>query len=201
MPSWRDTFAQSREDSFTNTHPLNNLHPPRELLSLGCVKWSEFFISEVAEILSGRDIYDDERLPGLTPYIGASSLNNGITHFISNTNETKESDCISVNRNGSVGYAFYHPYEALYSNDCRKLRPRVRDKYISLFMARQITAQRGKYSYGYKMGTARLMRQKILLPADDSGQPHWEFMRDFMRTIEAQKLSSVINHFTQKRRA
>lgn len=53
--------------------------------------------------------------------IGASSLNKGITHFISNTNETKEADCISVNRNGSVGYAFYHPYEALYSIEAQKL--------------------------------------------------------------------------------
>ena len=97
-------------------------HPPTKLLNFASKQCASFFISEIAEILSGRDIYEDERVSGLTPYIGSSAINNGITHFVDNTNETKESKCISVNRNGSVGFAFYHPYEALYSNDCRKLR-------------------------------------------------------------------------------
>ena len=108
-------------------------------------------------------------------------MNNGVTHFISNTNETQEAGCISVNRNGSVGYAFYHPYEALYSNDCRKIRPRVNNEFVAMFLVNQITAQRGKYSYGYKMGTARLMRQKIMLPVNDSGSPDWQFMEDFIK--------------------
>ncbi len=169
-----------------------------EEVTLDGVRWDEFFISDVAEIVSGRDIYDDERISGLTPYIGSSALNNGITHFISNTNETQESECISVNRNGSVGYAFYHPYEALYSNDCRKIRPRVKDKYAALFIARQITAQKDKYSYGYKMGTARLMRQKILLPTTQDGLPDWHLMHSYMLAHESRLLSAVITHFTAK---
>ena len=171
-----------------------------ELLTLGGLTWKKFLISDVAEIVSGRDIYDDERIAGQIPYIGSSALNNGITHFISNTNETQESDCISVNRNGSVGYAFYHPYEALYSNDCRKLRPKIRDKYAALFIARQITSQKDKYSYGYKMGTARLMRQEIMLPVDKNGLPDWQFMHNFMKAIENHQLSQVLKHFTQKLR-
>ena len=149
--------------------------------------WRAFFITDVAEIVSGRDIYEDEREAGNTPYIGASSQNNGICHFVSNENETLEENCISVNRNGSVGYAFFHPYPALYSNDCRKLRPRVANDYVSLFIAHQITAQRGKYSYGYKMGTARLKRQKIQLPVTDDGAPDFEYMAAFMKKIVAEK--------------
>jgi len=42
-----------------------------------------------------------------------------------------ESNCISVNRNGSVGYAFYHCYEALYGNDTRKLNPVIKNKYAN----------------------------------------------------------------------
>ena len=172
--------------------------PPQKLLSLCGITWGNFFISDVAEIISGRDIYDDERVSGSIPYIGSSALNNGITHFISNTNETQESECISVNRNGSVGYAFYHPYEALYSNDCRKIRPRVKDKYAALFIATQITAQKDKYSYGYKMGTARLMRQKIMLPVTPSGTPDWQLMHSYMLSLETHHLSAVLTHFTAK---
>lgn len=40
-------------------------------------------------------------------------------------NETIDKECINVNRNGSVGYAFYHEYPALYGNDTRKLTPNI----------------------------------------------------------------------------
>lgn len=79
-------------------------------LSLDSRNWDAFFIEDVAEILSGRDIYERERLDGLIPYITATANNNGIGYFVANSNETLESNCLSVNRNGSVGYCFYHPY-------------------------------------------------------------------------------------------
>lgn len=156
-------------------------------------QWKEFFITDVLKINSGRDIYENERISGNIPYIGASANNNGITHFISNENKTLESNCISVNRNGSVGYAFYHQYAALYSNDCRKLRPLFNNRYISLFIANQITAQREKYNYGYKMGTGRLKKQKILLPIDDNGEPDYEYMEAFIKNQFNKILSSYIN--------
>lgn len=98
-------------------------------LSLDSRNWDAFFIEDVAEILSGRDIYERERLDGLIPYITATANNNGIGYFVANSNETLESNCLSVNRNGSVGYCFYHPYKALYGNDTRKLRPKKNNKF------------------------------------------------------------------------
>ena len=164
---------------------------------LGGVNWGRFFIEDIAEIVSGKDIYERERIKGLIPYITATSNQNGIGYFVGNTNATLESECLSVNRNGSVGYCFYHSYKALYGNDTRKLRPKVKNKYVSLFISMCITNQREKYGYGYKMGTGRLKRQRILLPIDDVGQPHWEFMEQYMRNIESiqilRYLSSINN--------
>lgn len=171
-----------------------NCRPPLTIQSLNEKIWRPFFISDVADILSGRDIYEDEREEGNNPYIGASSRNNGICHFVSNENETLESNCISVNRNGSVGYAFFHSYAALYSNDCRKLRPHIRNEFVSLFIAHQITAQRGKYNYGYKMGTERLKRQKIHLPINDAGEPDFEYMENYIKNIEAEKYRRYLNY-------
>lgn len=51
-----------------------------------------------------------------------------------------------------------------------------------------ITNQREKYGYGYKMGTGRLKRQRILLPVNNIGQPDWEFMEEYMRQIESRKI-------------
>ncbi|PAV05086.1 MULTISPECIES: restriction endonuclease subunit S [Methanobacterium] len=166
-------------------------------IDISSKKWSEFFISDIGEIDSGKDIYATERLKGDIPYITAKSKDNGVGHFIRNENNTLESNCISVNRNGSVGYAFYHPYKALYSNDCRKIRLN-RNKHISLFIANQITSQRGKYGYGYKMGTGRLKRQKIMLPIDDNNNPDWEFIESYMKKLEYEKISKYLNYIENR---
>ncbi|NYB75770.1 MULTISPECIES: restriction endonuclease subunit S [Sedimentibacter] len=157
------------------------------------VEWGEFFIEETAEIVSGKDIYERERIDGNTPYITATASNNGIGYFVDNENTTKESECISVNRNGSVGYSFYHSYEALYGNDTRKLKPIKRNKYTSLFITYAITRQREKYGYGYKMGTGRLKRQKIMLPVLD-GKIHYEYMENFVKNIEKKQIKNVLKY-------
>ncbi|WP_075605858.1 restriction endonuclease subunit S [Glaesserella parasuis] len=150
--------------------------------------WSEFAIQDVCDIVSGQDIYERERIAGNTPYITATANNNGIGYFIANKNSTLEKDCISVNRNGSVGYAFYHPYEALFGNDTRKLRPKHVNKHTSLFLTVCIEKQRIKYGYGYKMGTERLKKQKILLPVNANNQPDWENIERYMQQIELEKI-------------
>lgn len=162
-------------------------------LTLDNREWKPFFIEQVAEINSGKDIYERERVEGSTPYITATANNNGIGYFVGNTNETLESNCLSVNRNGSVGYCFYHPYSALYGNDTRKLRPKIKNKYVSLFISMCITSQREKYGYGYKMGTGRLKRQRILLPVNQDDSPDWEFMEKYMREKERQILKPTID--------
>jgi len=156
-------------------------------------EWGEFFIEDVTQILSGHDIYGSERIKGNTPYISATANNNGIGYFVGNNNPTKESGCLSVNRNGSVGYSFYHPYEALFSNDCRKLRLKNPNKHIGIFISQQITRQRGKYGYGYKMGTARLKRQKIMLPVNDQNEPDYDYMENYMKQLEYEKLKGYLD--------
>ena len=162
------------------------------------MEWKEFFIEDVVKILSGKDMYKAERIKGITPYISATANNNGIGHFVSNDNNTKESGCLSVNRNGSVGYSFYHPYDALFSNDCRKLRLRQPSKFVGIFISQQITKQKAKYGYGYKMGTGRLKRQKILLPSTIIGEPDYSFMADYIRDNIQEKIKTYKTYISKR---
>ena len=147
-------------------------------------KWGGVKLCDICDINSGKDIYDKERISGTTPYITATSSNNGIKYFVSNSNNTLESNAISVNRNGSVGYAFYHKYEALYSNDCRKLKLKKHaNEFVALFITNQIMQQKEKYNYGYKMGTARLKKQYIMLPLDNNGDPDFEYMEQYIKNM------------------
>ena len=158
-------------------------------------KWKDFFINDICFIESGCDIYDMKRIDGNTPYITSSAVNNGIKYFVGNTNGTLESNCISVNRNGSVGYSFYHKYKALYSNDCRKLRLKQRNnEYVSLFITNQIMKQKDKYNYSVKMGTGRLKKQKIMLPVNELGLPDYDYMEQYIKNMMYKKYQSYLDY-------
>lgn len=160
--------------------------------------WREFWLEDIVDIYSGVDIYEGERIDGNTPYVTSTSANNGISYFINNTNRTLENECISINRNGSVGYAFYHPYYALYGNDTRKLKLKVKDKFVSLFITRVLIQQKEKYGYGYKMGTARLKRQKIFLPVDNNGRIDYSYMKKYMQIQEIKKYYDLISYYNSQ---
>lgn len=161
--------------------------------------WKDFYMTEVCDIESGHDIYESERKIGNIPYITSTSNNNGIKYFVSNINTTLESNAISVNRNGSVGYCFYHKYFALYSNDCRKLILKShRNEYVSLFITNQITMQKDKYNYGYKMGTNRLKKQKIMLPINKNNEPDFEYMEQYIKNLMIIKYNQFKNYAYKK---
>lgn len=159
--------------------------------------WKPFRIKDIFSIESGCDIYENNRINGLTPYITSSAVNNGIGYFISNKNKSIDSNAISVNRNGSVGYAFYHQYTALYSNDCRKLKLKenepFKNKYVYLFMTTQIMQQKEKYNYSLKMGTERLSSQNIMLPIDSKGNPDYEYMEQYIKNLMLRKYQDYLS--------
>ena len=156
------------------------------------ISWNEYFIEEICDIYSGKDIYERERVEGKIPYVTATATNNGIGYFVNNTNKTKDKNCISVNRNGSVGYSFYHNYEALFGNDTRKLKSKYENEYVGKFISFMISEQKGKYGYGYKMGTGRLKRQKIMLPSDKEGKPNYDFMKKCIIMNELKHIKKIL---------
>ena len=159
-----------------------------------CDHWKEFPINVIGEILSGHDIYESERIEGNNPYVTATALQNGIGYFVGNVNNTLSEDCISVNRNGSVGYAFFHPYKALFGNDTRRISPHNHNRWANFFITRAITHQKDKYGYGLKLGTERLKKQIVVLPATEENEPDYKYMENYMRNVEYRLLKRYIDN-------
>lgn len=146
--------------------------------------WRDIELDTFADVSSGRDIYAQERVPGSTPYVTAGVSNNGIGYFVGNDNDSKARNAISVARNGAVGEAFYHPYLALYGNDCRRVNLRATDNGgAQIFVANCISEQKSAFSYSRKLGTARLKRLRVMLPVDDSGEPDYAYMASYANEI------------------
>ena len=193
MESYSKSMFETKEEKYLRyvEKTLKSL-VYKNIVPLQQKEWREFGIEEIGTIYSGKDIYESERISGDTPYISATAKNNGIGYYVDNDNKTLDSNCLSINRNGSVGYSFYHPYRALFSNDCRKIKLHHTSDNIGFFIANQITKQKNKYNYGYKMGTGRLKRQKILLPINDKDEPDYAYMEQYIQNMKYKKIKQYL---------
>lgn len=164
--------------------------------------WREFWLDQILDIKSGTRLTKSNQTSGNRPFIGASDNNNGITNFISNTNKSLDSNVLGVNYNGSVVENFYHPYEALFSDDVKRLHlknERYRNKYVYLFLKQVILQQKIKYTYGYKFNAKRMSRQKIMLPVYNNGQVAYKYMEDIMIKFENEHLNAIFTYYSPYR--
>lgn len=152
--------------------------------------WGEFFMEDIFIIKSGRRLVKSQMDNGIVPFIGASDSNNGITEFVGNRNSSLDKNVLGVNYNGSVVENFYHSYEALFSDDVKRLsfKKILGNKHMFLFVKNMILSQKSKYEYGYKFNGDRMKRQKIMLPLNDEGNPDYSYMENYMKNIEYYKL-------------
>lgn len=165
-------------------------------LSITNRKWKEFFLEDVVSINGGKRLTKADMELGDMPFIGASEMNNGITAFTCCTNNSLDSNVLGVNYNGSVGFSFYHPYTALFSDDVKRVRwlnSSRNNRYTLLFLSSMIGQQKCKFAYGYKFNSQRMKRQKILLPVCADGTIDWAFMEAYMKQKEQQILKPTID--------
>lgn len=114
-----------------------------------------------------------DMLEGKRTFIGASEASNGVTAFIENSNARLDRNVLGVNYNCSVGFSFKYPYEALFSDDVKRVRwkpEEANNKYTLLYLSTAIAQQKSKYAYGYKFNAQCMKRRIIMLPALEDGR-------------------------------
>jgi hypothetical protein len=152
-------------------------------------------MEDVVQIINGVRLTKADMTAGSRPFVGASESANGVTEFVDNINASLDSNVLGVNYNGSVGFSFYHPYEALFSDDVKRVRWKnetANNKYTLLYLSTAIAQQRGKYAYGYKFKAQRMKRQIIMLPSLPDGTPDFAYMEHTMRVMEYDVLSEYL---------
>ena len=156
--------------------------------------WGEFEIEKLFYIKSGTRLTKADMKRGKKPFIGATDSNNGITEFVSNTNDSEDSNVLGVNYNGSVVENFYHPYKAIFTDDVKRLafKDIEGNKFLYLFIKTAILKQKSKYQYGYKFNGARMSKQKIMLPINENKTPDYEYMENYMKRLEYLKLTEYL---------
>ncbi|MFS9354975.1 restriction endonuclease subunit S [Streptococcus oralis subsp. tigurinus] len=165
------------------------------------ISWKDFWIEEICEIKSGVRLTKANQEIGLRPFVGASDSDNGVTAFVSNTNKSLDANVLGVNYNGSVVENFYHPYEAIFSDDVKRLQWKDEiygNKYTYFFLKQMILSQKIKYAYGYKFNGERMKRQKIMLPVTKTGLPDYDYMTSYMKKQELEQIFKILNYLNKE---
>ena len=192
----RDGHAEGLFRSYQRQDLTDTSIPP-----LSERKWGEFFVDDIFEIRPGKRLETRNKIPGLRPFIGASEINNGVTGFVSNMNESLDSNCLGVNYNGAPCISFYHPSESLFSDDVKHLHLKNHEdnKWVLLFFSTLFAKQKVKFNYGYKCNEQRMRRQILMLPVNDSGEPDYDYMERYARNLMAEKYRQYLDYLRKRK--
>lgn len=167
-----------------------------ELLDLE-VEWKEFFFKDIfKEIKRGKRLTKSNQVDGIIPYVSSTSINNGVDNFIGNNENVRMySKNLSLANSGSVGSCFYHHYEYVASDHVTALSLEKSDEYIYKFMSAIISRLEEKYSFNREINDKRISREKLFLPVDKNGEPHWEYMSNFVKKPEKENIEKILNFY------
>lgn len=168
-----------------------------DIPALSSVKWGQFLLSDICDISSGEfNINGEEEQDGggEVPYVTSTAQNNGVSGFVPEGGPSLAKGVISVNRTGSVGKAFYHPYWARFSYNVRilKLKDEKADEGAHLFLCNQLMAAGKSYNYGRLMGTERLAKAMVYLPEKDN-RPDFEYMSKYVNNVMIKKYEEYLS--------
>ena len=167
---------------------------------LSNLTWKEFYFTDIfTEIQRGKRIKKADHKLGNTPYISSTANSNGIDGFLGNESGVRRfENCLTLANSGSVGSAFFHSYEFVASDHVTKLKREGLDKYAYLFMIPIINRLSEKYGFNREINDERIKREKIILPANEDGQPDFAFMSSFMQQVEQDILGTTLRYFADK---
>lgn len=175
IPEWVHT---------TSIFPYTTTNANNDLPILNFEKWCEFTLGQLFCFVKGKRLTKEDMSEGSTNYLGAISENNGIRQLI-DAPAIFKGNCITVNYNGSVGEAFYQSEPFWATDDVNVLYAEgwELNKYIALFIATVIKANRYKFSYGRKWTMEKMKKSPIMLPATTQGSPDWYYMERYIKLL------------------
>ena len=164
----------------------NNIQMGGGITPLDQKDWKEFYLHDIfADIRRGKRLKTADHIQGNTPYVSSSAVNNGVDALIGNTGKIRKfADCITLANSGSVGKTFYHKYEFIASDHVTALKSDKLNEYSYLFVATIMQRLENKYSFNREINDMRIKKEKIVLPVDESGNPDYTFMEQYVKQVQ-----------------
>lgn len=148
-------------------------------------QWKWFSLEDDLFTVSGSTTTPVEELEltgeGDFPYITTQATYNGVRGFYNYFTETGK--CFTIDSAVS-GFCSWHEENFSASDHVEKLIPRFEcNNYIAMFIATIINMEQYRYNYGRKCSQTKIKNAKIKLPVDAAGNPDWEFMEIYIKSL------------------
>ena len=174
-----------------------------DLPPLNAKTWKPFLLKDLFTFDAGKCSQANrlQKMDNGIPYIAATNRNNGVADFVKPVKKfISRGNALAFvcDGEGSMGYSFYKFENSIAtSNIIFGYSPNI-NKYTASFMSTVADKVRGKYSYNYKRRFLRLQRETLMLPVDESGEPDYFYMENFMRQIEENLLKLYRDYINRR---
>jgi hypothetical protein len=170
------------EESEKNLENLKKTNDTKQLIDVS--GWGEFSIKDIFNVVKGTRLTKANMKEGNIKFIGSSAMNNGETQRIGNSGHLHPANTITVCYNGSIGETFYQDEPFWASDDVNVLYPKFElNKYIAFFICPIIKTVGQKYAFVDKWKQEDMKETIIKLPITSSGEPDWNYMESYMKSI------------------
>lgn len=166
----------------------------RDIPALHEKEWGHFLIPDVfPNIQRGKRLKNADHVPGIIPYVSSTAKNNGVDDYVMATAGTRSfSDCISLANSGSVGTAFYEPFEFVASDHVTSLKREGTSKFVYLFLATTIERQGSNFNFNREINDARIKKMQVILPVTDEGKPDYKYMEQYAKNMMLRKYEQYL---------
>lgn len=135
------------------------------------------------------------------PYVTRTETNNGIARFISQVNLEYGKDkggCISIGLDTQTAY--WQPVDFVTGQNIHVLRSDKLNFFSYQFLTVILRQQmKSKFNWGGNGATlSRLQKLKIMLPVNDTGEPDYQFMEDYIRELMDKKKKQYQEYVKQQ---
>ena len=149
-------------------------------------EWKEFKVKDIFPVVNrGKRLTKANRKPGNIPLITAGFLNYGVGEYISNPEQTRYDKAITIDM---FGNAFYRGSTFCCDDNIIVLQNSKISEWAKIFITPVIDARKVNYSYGNQYRLGDLETHIIRLPVDSTGQPDYDFMEQYMKTLPFSKV-------------
>lgn len=207
LPDWQfmeDFIKQKEQKQIADFKDYYADKAVELMISTGSLKnteWQEFKIGKIFEqLLRGNNKgHSNEDCQFGVSYNGAKYNDNGVTGFVETNGKFKifkgNAIVFVMTGEGSVGLSVYKKEDFVPSSNVFVGYSSVLNRWNGLFLVTAINNGADRYNYGYIRNEKRLFNEKILLPVNSDGLPDWQFMEDFMKQIERDKIAAVLSYY------
>lgn len=163
-------------------------------------EWGAFRVGDYFQGIRGISRKMQELNKGQTPIIAAARYNQGIPGFYDVPSEYENAITISCNGVGCSS-TYYHDYPFAITGDAIVLENigNVPISALHFIVSVHDAYFTRKYSYTDKCSANKAEAEMVALPATSDGQPDWQYMEDYMKSImdQSEKVIKCLNTYTK----